>query len=484
MKHFSYGLAGFLVAVAFFGVVGDLLLRDGPIGISVTLLLALILGVLIFHARRDRLLTSLPSRITLGAAALFGLLYSWRDVAPVSLLVLAVIAVSIVLTAASRMGRDPREAYLWDYALDAFNFWLRSVLLPFSLVFTAQSAARTANRTASATGFAVLRGVLVAAPILVIFGMLLISADAIVEQLLFDLFDFETVASHVILFGVCAWGAATIWWQCLEDAPESTVHRLGARMAFSWGAIEINVVLGLVAALFAAFIAIQVRYFFGGHERVLTEAGLTYADYARSGFFELATVAGFALGLLVLCSQFIEPATPGARRAFKILSAVFIVSVLVILASAFHRLSLYIDAFGMTRARIYAAAFMIWAGAIFLWLYVCIHFDHARRFAWGCVLFGYAATFALLAMNPDALVARINMQRAVEGKPLDLDYMRSLSLDAIPPIVSALSRLEGVEHQQVLDFLSVRSLESRERSPKTMSVGTARAASAFESIDE
>jgi hypothetical protein len=230
--------------------------------------------------------------------------------------------------------------------------------------------------------------------------------------------------------------------------------------------------------------AIQARYFFGGRERVLTEAGLTYAEYARSGFFELATVAGIALAVLVLCSQFIAPAAPRSRRAFKVISAVFIVFVMVILASAFNRLDLYVDAFGLTRARVYAAAFMVWTGAIFLWLYVCIHFDRARRFAWGCVLIGYAGTLALLAANPDAMVARINMQRAIEGKPLDLEYMRTLSLDAIPPIVRALSRLEGVEHQQVLDFLSARSLESSDRPAATMSVGTARAANAFESIGE
>jgi hypothetical protein len=486
MKHFSVGLAGFLAAVVLFGVAGNLLLRDGPVGIGVTLLLAVILGVVIFHARRDRLLTGQGARITIGAAALFGLLYSWRDVTPVSLLVLAVIGVSIVLTAASRLGRDPRDAYLWDYVLDAFNFGISSIRLPFTLAFTAQDAMKSTNRPASATGFAVLRGMLVAAPILVIFGALLVSADAIVEQILFRAFDFdvEYAASHFIVFGVCAWGAATIWWQCLEGAAGNPVSGSGLRKALTWGAIEINVVLGLVTALFASFIAIQARYFFGGHERVLTKAGLTYADYARSGFFELATVAGIALALLVVCSQFIEPAAPSRRRAFKVLSAVFIVSVLVILASAFHRLSLYIDAFGMPRARVYAAAFMVCTGAIFLWLYVCVHFDHARQFAWGCVLFGYAATFALLAANPDAMVARINMQRAIEGKSLDLDYMRTLSLDAIPPVVRALPRLGEAEQQRVRDFLDVHAADAADRSARTWTLGMSRASYALESLDE
>jgi hypothetical protein len=54
--------------------------------------------------------------------------------------------------------------------------------------------------------------------------------------------------------------------------------------ALSLGIVELGTVLGLLDLLFLAFVAVQVRYLFGGAERVATTARLTYAEYARRGF--------------------------------------------------------------------------------------------------------------------------------------------------------------------------------------------------------
>ena len=56
--------------------------------------------------------------------------------------------------------------------------------------------------------------------------------------------------------------------------------------------------LGLLDALFLAFVAVQARYFFGGTQR-LALLELTYAEYARRGFFELLAVAGLVVPLLL-----------------------------------------------------------------------------------------------------------------------------------------------------------------------------------------
>ncbi|MBA2384669.1 MAG: DUF4173 domain-containing protein [Actinobacteria bacterium] len=55
--------------------------------------------------------------------------------------------------------------------------------------------------------------------------------------------------------------------------------------------------LALLDLLFLAFVAVQFAVLFGGHDRVVETAGLTYADYARSGFWQLlaATVLTFAV---------------------------------------------------------------------------------------------------------------------------------------------------------------------------------------------
>ena len=61
---------------------------------------------------------------------------------------------------------------------------------------------------------------------------------------------------------------------------------------------------------FLAFVVIQVRYLFGGAGRVAATAGLTYAEYARRGFFELVTV-NTPLAPLLLTAHWL----PGPRPA-------------------------------------------------------------------------------------------------------------------------------------------------------------------------
>jgi hypothetical protein len=53
-------------------------------------------------------------------------------------------------------------------------------------------------------------------------------------------------------------------------------------------------------ALFGAFAAAQLVVLAGGGRHVIETAGLTYAQYARSGFFQLLAVA--VITLLILMS--------------------------------------------------------------------------------------------------------------------------------------------------------------------------------------
>ena len=64
------------------------------------------------------------------------------------------------------------------------------------------------------------------------------------------------------------------------------------------GFIEASVVLAGVVVLFAAFVLVQFRYFFGGAENIGIQ-GYTFAEYARRGYGELMAVAFLSLLLLL-----------------------------------------------------------------------------------------------------------------------------------------------------------------------------------------
>src|SRR5205814_5010546 len=102
----------------------------------------------------------------------------------------------------------------------------------------------------------------------------------------------------------------------------------------------------------------------------LRSAGLTYADYARSGFFQLLWVSGITLALLVLFSRIGNFAERNARLAFTVLACCAIALTLMIDVVAFRRLSLYEEAYGFTMLRLYSHVFAVWVAVVFLLLAV------------------------------------------------------------------------------------------------------------------
>src|SRR5699024_9080346 len=113
------------------------------------------------------------------------------------------------------------------------------------------------------------------------------------------------------------------------------------------GVREVTVALGLVDALLDGFGALQLRWLFGG-AGALQAAGVTVAEYARSGFFELAAVAALALPLLLVAHGVVGEAAPSAgsprrgHRAFAIAAGLLVALVLVLLLSAADRMRLYL----------------------------------------------------------------------------------------------------------------------------------------------
>ncbi len=129
------------------------------------------------------------------------------------------------------------------------------------------------------------------------------------------------------------------------------------------GFTEAAVVLGAVVLLFAIFVVIQFRYFFGGQTNIGVQ-GYTFSEYARRGFGELVAVAFFSLLLFLGLSAIVRRQSQIQRRAFSGLGIGMVALVGVMLVSAFQRLLLYEAAYGFSRLRMYTHIFMIWLGVL------------------------------------------------------------------------------------------------------------------------
>jgi hypothetical protein len=204
------------------------------------------------------------------------------------------------------------------------------------------------------------------------------------------------------------------------------------------GIVEIGVVLGLLNLLFLSFVLVQIKYFFGGAELVQATTHLTYAEYARRGFFELVTVATLVLPLLLAAHWLLRKDNPVHERVFRALSSVQIVLLFVIMASAVGRMRLYQSEYGQTELRIYTTAFMGWLALVFVWFTLTVLRGARERFACGALVTAFLMIGLLHVINPDALIVRANMRLAQTGRGFDAYYAASLSADAVPTLLDAL----------------------------------------------
>jgi hypothetical protein len=86
-----------------------------------------------------------------------------------------------------------------------------------------------------------------------------------------------------------------------------------------------------------------------------------------------------------------------------------------------------------------------------------------------------AGVLALHVMNPDAMIARTNVARALEGKPFDVAHVSALSGDAVPVLVQALPELPASSRKVLVTKLGRRWGGGGSHDWRTWSVSRAQA---------
>ena len=336
-----------------------------------------------------------------------------------------------------------RGASVLDYVVAALatagNAAVGALRLAFSEIRWNEVPVDGRLRTVRAVGL----GALIAAPALLVFGALFASADAVFAAVLDNVVavDPGEVLGHLALMTFFGAVASGYFAGALLPARHAPAF-LAAWTPPSLGALPVATALGLVNLLFLAFVVVQLRYLFGGEALVLATTGLTLAEYARSGFFELVTVSGLVLPLLLGADGLLRNADAPGRRAFRYLAGLLLVLLGVVMVSALERMRLYVAEFGLSEDRLYATAFMGYLAVLFAWFAWTVLRERRQRFAFGGVIQGFAILAGLHILNPDALIARVNLDRAAQAARLDAPYLANeLSADAVPVLVSRLSRL-------------------------------------------
>lgn len=434
------------------GVAGDLLLRpNGDPGLNFALLFLGVATGIVLLLPRERWRNA-ETVLLVGVGVLLGGSIVVRD--SIGLNAIAFLGASLAFALVGFQGgrawiarsglSDMVEAVGTAGVRTALG--LVSLLPPTRLFGAARSGGQPTDADPGPGKAAmIVRGALIASPFLLVFGILLASADPIFDRLIRSVvrIDLDPLLEHLVPIAVLGW-MATGYFSGLH--PGNRVRGLTDRRLrrATIGLGEAGIAIGLVDLLFVSFVLVQLRYLFGGAELVESTAGLTYAEYARSGAAELALCAAIAIPSLLLADWSVRPSRYGREeRIFRSLASVQIALLLVVMASAFARLRIYQDAYGLTVSRVYGTVGLGWLGVVAVLLVVTVLRGHRDRFAPSALGAAFIAVVALIAANPEAVITRENIARmnVADAPELDLAYLTELSADAVPAMLGSVDEV-------------------------------------------
>jgi hypothetical protein len=364
--------------------------------------------------------------------------YAWALVALAVALTLPVLLLSagwIITLCILAAGLLPAVALTG--AGTVVGFVAAPVAVPLAALRGLPWLGRSLESGSGAVSWRVARTALVSLALVLVFGTLLGSADAVygswLGRLVPDLRVDTLFARGFSTFFVGGVTLAALYVALnpprVDLGPD---QRRTTRSVWEW-----LVPVALVDALLVGFAVAQATALFGGRSYLERTVGMTYADYVHQGFGQLCGVTVLTVAVAAAAWRVADREADlwRLRAAVGVLCALS----LMVVGSALMRIGLYDDAYGWTRLRVLVAFFEGWLGLVVLLVVAAGVLGHAGWLPRTALATGAATLLLLAALNPDARIAEHNLAR--QGSvPTDTAYLLGLSDDAIPSLPADLRR--------------------------------------------
>lgn len=287
----------------------------------------------------------------------------------------------------------------------------------------------------------IVAGALLALPPVLMIGALLGNADPVFGKFLAAWTgpNFEEALGHAFSTAFIAWPVAG-WLRGASRPSKDGIPEVVDQFP-KFDFLGIAPALYAVSGLLALYLVFQARALFGGAAYVEAMTGLTYAEYARHGFFELVAVTAIVLGVLLVADWGLDQENEAATRRFRSTGWVVVALVAVLMASALQRMWTYVSFFGLSDTRLYATAGMTWLAVVLGWFGWTVLRGRRARFGFGLLVASAAWVAVLNVINPEAMVVRVNIGRVLAGKEFDVIYHGHLTADATAALVEAAPKL-------------------------------------------
>ncbi|MEJ7617372.1 MAG: DUF4153 domain-containing protein [Pyrinomonadaceae bacterium] len=184
----------------------------------------------------------------------FASVFAWRDSAALLIFNAVACLAALSLICVKTRGNSLRLAAFGEYLLGALVSIVNQVFGPLVLIISdidwreLPLRGRRWGRPAAA----VARGLLIACPLLLVFGVLLMAADSAFEGMIQGAFRFDPdqMFTHIFVTLLCAWIAGGLLHSAVLRTELVNLEEGQSARGPSLGIIEVGIVTGLVNLLF------------------------------------------------------------------------------------------------------------------------------------------------------------------------------------------------------------------------------------------
>lgn len=298
----------------------------------------------------------------------------------------------------------------------------------------------------------VLIGLACAIPALVIIIPLLLSSDDAFHGMMNRIFSNTQKGVVKLLLGLILSVFAVTYGFSLKK---------GRIMKAKFGAfptlenVYIISFLSAICGCYLLYLFSQLAYFFSAFSGFLPEGGITYAQYARKGFFEMCVIAVINL-VIVFAALLLAKRNKGtACTGIKVLASFVAVFTLIIISTAISKMVLYIGAYGMTVLRLTTSAFMVFLAVVFISVILRIFCTKINIVKTGLITAGCILVI-LGTVNVNAVCAKYNYESYMTGRlaSIDVEALYDWGDEGVPYLIKLVDHEDGEVAKEAKKYLA------------------------------
>ena len=275
----------------------------------------------------------------------------------------------------------------------------------------------------------IILGILVGVTLLCLILPLLISADAVFDQLLGGAFDWVVQAVSQIILPMklifmtlmFLWGM--MFFFAIYSAVKNRKPQVEEKDLRTQEPVLAITALAVIGIVYLLFCMVQISYLFTGGFTLPAE--YSYAGFARQGFFQLLFVSALNLLLVLVTLSFFRE-----NKALKIMLAFLSACTYIMIISSACRMFLYIQAYQLTRLRVLVLFALLVLAVLFAGVIRSIYQEHFPLFRYSVAV--VTVLYIVLSFSHmDAWIASYNISHD------QTRYLYELSTDASGPMLKA-----------------------------------------------